>query len=528
MSSYIFSFRAPLAALALIGAVELAYSAFSNPSPVDRAGYLNFNFNTPELFHKALINEKLKNALRESPDVIQVGDSSGFHAIVPRTVEEYLPRMKYQNISCCANTGFDGYYTITEFMLRNRPSIKAVVLYMSIFNTPWGPLDNGAEVVGGAGRLQNAFGWLAPFTLPATLAARPDVLRSVYALGNAVAQPGLASADGTWPDMVESVRTNGGWWAEHDARKAAKERDRWWSSTCGPTGVIDTGNVRLLHTRDVFAVRQSYLKVELRRLASLAARHQAKLVVLFQPSPCTAIVGNYIPSHQADIAEVASEYPNVSLPDPAIFEAWPRQWFISAGHLRTGHEDAASRRAGRFIAKALGLPVTESEMPMGPPRPERPVLAWSSTDFTVPPWRPENVTLAPEEGDGGTAVFGTPNTWEHAIEAPLPQLQARTHIVSIIFRPERVREIKLVVRGLKSREALGTVRCMTSEGMALHSGAMRDSGFEDLPDGKFQCWGKLTLGASGAAVGATFVDSSGGGSQRSVVIFEASAFALEE
>ena len=73
------------------------------------------------------------------PDVIQIGDSSGFHAIVPRIVDQYLGGLKYENLSCCANTGFDGYYTIAEFMLRNTPSIKAVVLYMSLNNPPRDP-----------------------------------------------------------------------------------------------------------------------------------------------------------------------------------------------------------------------------------------------------------------------------------------------------------------------------------------------------------------------------------------------------
>ena len=68
--------------------------------------YLNWNFNSDELFHKVLIYEKLRNALRDHPDIIQVGDSSGFHAIVPRIVDQYLDGLKYENLSCCANTRF--------------------------------------------------------------------------------------------------------------------------------------------------------------------------------------------------------------------------------------------------------------------------------------------------------------------------------------------------------------------------------------------------------------------------------------
>src|SRR5713101_3574688 len=128
MSSYISSSKALLAALLMIAAAEVGYSAVDTPSPVDRSSYLNWNFNEPELFHKALIYEKLRNAAAARPDIIQVGDSSGLHGIVPAIVEKYVPGLRYENLSCCANTGFDGYYTITEFMLRHAPSIKAVVL----------------------------------------------------------------------------------------------------------------------------------------------------------------------------------------------------------------------------------------------------------------------------------------------------------------------------------------------------------------------------------------------------------------
>ena len=41
---------------------------------------------------------------------------SGLHGIIPRIVDQYLGGLRYENLSCCANTGFEGYYAITEFM----------------------------------------------------------------------------------------------------------------------------------------------------------------------------------------------------------------------------------------------------------------------------------------------------------------------------------------------------------------------------------------------------------------------------
>ena len=99
MSSYTSSFKAILAALAVIAGIE-ATSAMVFPStPVERSGYLNWNFNTVETFHKVIISEKLANAVRNQPDVIQIGDSSGFHGIVPRIVDQYLGGLRYENLS---------------------------------------------------------------------------------------------------------------------------------------------------------------------------------------------------------------------------------------------------------------------------------------------------------------------------------------------------------------------------------------------------------------------------------------------
>ena len=369
MSSYTSSFRALFAALVVIAAVEVSYSAFDTSSPAERSSYLNWNFNTAEVLHKALVYGKLRDADLADPDIIQVGDSSGLHAIVPRIVNEYLSGLRYENLNCCANTGFDGYYSMAEFMLRNKPSIKAVVLYISINNPPRDPSSTPTDLVGGDDRIRSAFGWLAPFTSPATLSARERVLRWVY--GN---QLGLQP----FADILRFVGANDGWWPEHDPHTVHEKQLKMLAKVCGPTGVRRWSDEPVYYAHDIFGARQSYTQIELRRLAHLTARYHAKLIVLFQPFPCSSIVGDFISARQADIVAVLAGYPNVVIPDLALFEPWPAQWFTSADHLRIGHEDAASRRAGRAIASALGLPVVEPPMP---PVPGAPAPVWSKLRF---------------------------------------------------------------------------------------------------------------------------------------------------
>jgi hypothetical protein len=89
MSSYISSFKAVFVALAIVGAVETSYAALVPSSPAEASNYLNWNFNSTDTFHKLLINEKLANAVRGRPDVIQIGDSSGLHGIVPSWISTW-------------------------------------------------------------------------------------------------------------------------------------------------------------------------------------------------------------------------------------------------------------------------------------------------------------------------------------------------------------------------------------------------------------------------------------------------------
>jgi hypothetical protein len=498
MSSYISSFRALLAAMAIVGIVEVAYSAIDPSSPVERSNYVNWNFNSTELFHKVLIHEKLLNAVRDRPNVIQIGDSSGFHGIVPTIVDQYLGGLKYENLSCCANTGFDGYYAIADFMLRNTPSIKAVVLYISLNNTPRDPATVQTTVVGGEDRVRNAFGPLAPFTSPPTLSARPNVVRSVYTLGQTLPQSGLQPFGHIWPELIQFLQTNRGWWPEHDLHQVPEKQSKMLKELCGPTGDrhID-GHTERDYTRDILGIRRSHTEIELRRLADVTARHDAKLILLVQPYPCQAMIGSFIPALQADISAVFADYPNVVVPDPALFEHWPGQWFTSADHLRTGHEDAVSRRAGHSIAKALGLPLVT---PREPPAPKPATPVWSSSDFTAPLWRAEGLLLAPKADGKGLVATESTNAGGHYLQISLSDIPAKTYIGSFVFSGVMPRWTYFEFHPLKGAGDSGAFYCSASTLESSRSMGVLDSEIEQLPDHAFRCWGKIRLSKPGAVI----------------------------
>ena len=91
MSSSIFSFRTIAAAAAVVGLVEGVCALALRPGLVERA-----NDGLLDPFHNSLIFGKLAAFGQSSPDIIQVGDSSGFHGVRPEVVMSYLDGLKLE------------------------------------------------------------------------------------------------------------------------------------------------------------------------------------------------------------------------------------------------------------------------------------------------------------------------------------------------------------------------------------------------------------------------------------------------
>ena len=499
MSSYTSSFKAVLAALLMIVAAEFGYSAVAARSPVERSGYLNWNFNEPELFHKALIYAKLRNAAAAKPAIIQVGDSSGLHGIVPAIVEKYVPGLRYENLSCCANTGFDGYYNIAQFMLRHALSIKAVVLYITWNNIALDPAQMGPEVVGGPDRLRNAFGQFSSLTSPPTLAARENVLRSVYTLDRTLNPLASMPFDDRWAALLPAIRDHQGWMMEQDLHRIPSRQAEMLKKLCGDAGrkFGSADSARLTH--DIFGRPRSFMEVELSRLAQLTARHHAKLIVMFQPHPCQlAADDEFVSMQRSEIAAIAAEYPNVVVPAAASYEHWSGQMFTSADHLRTGYEDLASRRVGRAVAKALDISFVEKP---AAPSVAAPHTVWSMDDFPSPPWRYDNIRLMPKADGGGTVATETATEGWHRVEMTLPDLPAKTYVLSVTFGTKGPRQLSIFMRDLQLPGAQGAVHCNTATGESFANGGVLDWGIEELPGKSFRCLARLTLTKTGGVLG---------------------------
>src|SRR5215471_12193622 len=174
VSSFISAFKPILVAVAVIAGLEAGVTAIRRPNDVERSNFLTFGYLRPEV-HRLIVYEKLRAFGRSSPDIIQIGDSTGLYGVNSDLVTSHLGGLRYVNLSCCAHMGFDGYYAVAHFMLRRNPSIKAVVLYINAFNF----IDMNTEG-SFAEPIQNSFDSLRSYVMPPSLALREEILKAVY------------------------------------------------------------------------------------------------------------------------------------------------------------------------------------------------------------------------------------------------------------------------------------------------------------------------------------------------------------
>ncbi len=212
------------------------------------------------------------------------------------------------------------------------------------------------------------------------------------------------------------------------------------------------------------------------------------------------------------------------------FEPWPDKRFTSADHLRAGNEDAASRRVGRMVARALGLPIQES-LALVPNKP--PILAWSSSDFATASWVATGIVVhAPLTPDAGFTLAETAGAGWHRLVSTKIDISATTYRFSVTFRIEGHRQLRLELMDT-SLGTYGYVRCDPAELESSHSIEVLDSGIERATDGAFRCWGKMELGKPGAFMGTTLVQGPhnmgayDGDGSASIVLYGADLYATE-
>ena len=501
MNSFISSFKPVLLAIAIIGLIEGVIALVVRPDVVERSNYLNWMYGEPDPFHKFLIYSKMREIPSSEADVIQVGDSSGFHGIRSNLVMKEVDGIRYFNLSCCANTGYDGYYDFVKFALEHDPKLRAVVLYITFNNLPQLRLIGGDAKLGAA-KIHEAY--VGPWSIVAlpSIALRSVATDIFYSLfGHVVPRRNGLTDNLDAVKMMESVHSERGWWGEHDPRNVGDKGKQFFSQLCGdPADLWNVGPASLNSTKGEFLPLVTFDK-----FAALAKSYDKKLIIVFHPHPCGRLNEQTLQALENSVAQLKQKYSNLYVYPAGIFEHWPREIFTGADHLYLGYERFSSRRVGRFVADALGLPTTTTgDTPIPLPAPsllradEKP--AWQNGNIDDGKWRLQGVTATPESGSSWRIVE-TAQAERHSLETLISGLVPdRYYLVMLSFEPIGDRMISLSLRdAVKGQEGLSW--CDPAGSEAGRRADFYDGSMVVNADGSIVCWGIVKLTQDQAYLG---------------------------
>lgn len=149
----------------------------------------------------------------------------------------------------------------------------------------------------------------------------------------------VSHSDDPYLEFLRVFRETRGWMPENDPRGSGV-----YASECD-IPVPKFFNIRTLSYK-------SYLEDVLDSYADLAKRHNATLVIVFQPVACVLATGG--PSAEARIIvdRFKREHPDVEIPFPLI-ETWPVDLFSVPAHVRHEYTDLLGDRLGKAFAEIV-------------------------------------------------------------------------------------------------------------------------------------------------------------------------------
>jgi len=119
-----------LFAIGIVSVVEVAIQLRYRPDFWQKTTWLMHDPYRGELFDRVEMYIRLSHLEDSDPEIISVGDSSGFFSLQSTIVNRYTNGHKFLSLNTGANQAFVGYQAIAEYMLRRSKKVKYVVLYL--------------------------------------------------------------------------------------------------------------------------------------------------------------------------------------------------------------------------------------------------------------------------------------------------------------------------------------------------------------------------------------------------------------
>ena len=263
----------------MIGRIKIIDASIENT-------FFDNKFKKLDVGQKYIVLYKSQIFKKNNAEFLQVGDSSGFYGVRPIIVNSYLNGLNYLNLSCCADSGWEGYVYTANHYLKNNPEAKYLVLYASPYSLPMQYKKGFSE------DLKNIFGdvkdknFFKIFNYIPSLYHRKRILNFLYqndiedkskeykrVIKNLGVVNNFESYTGyKYSEFIKYLSSSKGW-LPYDRKKGWKDMP---INKCG-NGI----------TRNFYdAYGNPTLKNSLQKIKKIADRYNTKLIVLFNPVAC--------------------------------------------------------------------------------------------------------------------------------------------------------------------------------------------------------------------------------------------------
>jgi hypothetical protein len=349
--------------LVLIAVIEGTIELAARPTFWQKSTWLLYDPYRPDTLDRLFTYLKLDGLVESQPDIISVGDSSGFHSIQPTIVNRYTHGLKYVDLNIGSNQAFDGYMAIAEYMLQRTNTIKYVVLYMFPY---WVSEDQAVEITGNGRTLRDVLVSTKSYVTPPSAALSPHV--KYWTFENRAFQ-GPSFDHKAFFELKDTLHEALGWLPEHDIR-----HDRIAQR------VSEGADQRLWYKRLVFT-EKSLLNATLYDFNKMVRSYGATLVVAFNPVPARTVMPgepNSIAREQ-NLERFQKENPDVVFLFPHV-TPFSDEKYGYFNHISREYSFLTSRRLGMALGNLVANPASVPTYVAHPGRTEpHPDVSWAPT-----------------------------------------------------------------------------------------------------------------------------------------------------
>lgn len=367
MNSSISPSRPWLIAFLLIFIAEVMYYFALKPDRITWNSFLDLNFAEDETVQRLIADLKIENLTKYPADIIQVGDSSGLHGVMPKVVMAENPGYNYVNLGVATNVGYKGYLDIAEIALQRNPAARYLVLYTSFIGAVPRPLLWDSNVLM-AKRIESEF--LNPLRnliqFP-TLHARSEVIGYTYYFGNKMKSREIRHTSNRGFLAFESIYQSSLGWARETDNEGDIPNDAFsfLRSPKTPEKQDDPPAVRALREAPkvtdekyfnwLTLSEQSYFDLVYGEFAKFAKRNNLKLILIFNPMPQG--IKHPIFKDLMDWESIEKALQRLKFKHPEIilteFEFWPDEKFSVFSHVGTPYALESSIRVAKILNRLL-------------------------------------------------------------------------------------------------------------------------------------------------------------------------------